>query len=124
MVLSRANVLIWLDYPRHVVFHRLLRRTIVRVAATKQELFSGNVERFRISFLSRESILVWAMGFYARLRKRYFDVFERLNGSPVKLVRHRTPLETGRWLATAEWELRGSAADVIRDRVAELPFTK
>ena len=101
LVLSRANVVVWLDYPRHVVFHRLLRRTIKRVAM-KQVLFSGNVETFRVSFASKDSILIWAMGFYDRLRKRYSDVFERLKDSDVRLIRHRSPLETKRWLANFE----------------------
>jgi adenylate kinase family enzyme len=107
-VLARANVIVWLDYPRHVVFHRLLRRTIIRVA-TKQALFSGNVERFGISFASRESILVWAMQAYTPLRKRYEEVFERLKESDVVLIRHRSPLETQRWLATVKAERPASA---------------
>ena len=122
-VLAQANVIIWLDYPRHVVFHRLLRRTIVRVA-TKQVLFSGNVERFVVNFCSRDSVLVWAMQSYATLRRRYTGVFERLKRSRVVLVRHRTPLETQRWLAKCERELPDFVADSIRGRAAELPLTR
>jgi adenylate kinase family enzyme len=101
MVLSRATMIVWLDYPRHVVFGRLVRRTLFR-CATREVLFSGNVERFSINFASKDSILLWAWQVYPRFKQRYEDHFARLRGSGVQLVRHQSPLETQRWLASVK----------------------
>jgi len=50
---------------------RLLRR-IVRRAANKTELWgTGNRESFRNAFLSRQSILLWALKTHRRNRERY-----------------------------------------------------
>ena len=56
MLWGRATTLIWLNYSFPVVFGRALWRTTHRII-TRQELFSGNRESFRQSFLSRNSIL-------------------------------------------------------------------
>jgi adenylate kinase family enzyme len=101
MVLSRATLIVWLDYPRHVIFGRLLRRTLFR-CASREVLFSGNVERFSTSFASKDSILIWAWQVYPKLRERYQGVFERLQGSQVELVHHRSPHDTRRWLASVD----------------------
>lgn len=41
---DRADIVVWLDLPVHVVMWRLLRRTLVR-SRTKVELWNGNVEQ-------------------------------------------------------------------------------
>jgi adenylate kinase family enzyme len=60
LVLSQADTAIWLRLPFRVVYTRLLKRTVTR-AWKKQELWNGNRESFRMSFLSRESILLWGI---------------------------------------------------------------
>ena len=45
IVWSRAEAIIWLDYPLHIVFWRLLMRTIRR-GWTQEELWNGNHETF------------------------------------------------------------------------------
>ena len=66
----RATHAIWLNYPFHIVFYRALYRTIRRVFI-KEELFSGNYELFRQSFLSRNSILWWVLKTYCQNRRQY-----------------------------------------------------
>ena len=71
LVWSNADTLIWLDLPLPLVMWRLVRRT-VRRAATKAELWgTGNRESFRNAFLSRQSILLWALKTHRRNRERY-----------------------------------------------------
>ena len=41
---DRADMVVWLDLPVHLVMRRLLRRTIVRTRS-KVELWNGNVEQ-------------------------------------------------------------------------------
>ena len=57
---SRSTHAIWLNYSFPVVFYRALYRTVSR-AITKEELFSGNRESFRQSFLCRDYILWWGL---------------------------------------------------------------
>ena len=66
----RATHAVWLNYSFPVVFYRALYRTVSR-AITKEELFSGNRESFRQSFLSRDSILWWVLTTYRKNRRRY-----------------------------------------------------
>ena len=71
IVWPNADTLIWLDLPLSLVMWRLVRRT-VRRAATKEELWgTGNRETFRNSFLSRQSILLWALKTHRRNRQKY-----------------------------------------------------
>jgi adenylate kinase family enzyme len=105
LIRQRMTALVWLDYPQHVVLHRLVPRTIRRVAM-RETLFSGNVETFTNSFLRRDSVIYWSMRSYPRLKLRYGDLFDRLSSSAVRLIRHRTPRETDRWLrSVAQHEL-------------------
>ena len=60
LVLARAETVIWLRLPFHVVYWRLLTRTIVR-SLRREELWNGNRESFRMAFFSRESILLWGI---------------------------------------------------------------
>jgi adenylate kinase family enzyme len=66
-----ADTLIWLDLPLPVVMAQLLRRTIRR-ATTGEELWgTGNRETLRNAFLSRHSILLWALKTHAKNRRRF-----------------------------------------------------
>ncbi|WP_421996116.1 hypothetical protein [Reyranella sp.] len=71
LVWSNADTLIWLDLPLSLVMWRLMRRTMRR-AATGEELWgTGNRESFRTAFMSRQSILLWALKTHRRNRERY-----------------------------------------------------
>lgn len=58
IVLPKAETVVWLRLPFPLVFWRLLRRTVTR-AWTREPLWGTNYESWRMSFLSRESILLW-----------------------------------------------------------------
>jgi adenylate kinase family enzyme len=77
ITLPRIDTLIWLDYSRRVVMSRLLKRT-VRRAWTREEIFSGNTESWRLSFASRDSILLFACKAYGGYRERYRQLFDDL----------------------------------------------
>ncbi len=67
---ARATDIAWLNYSLPVVFWRGLRRTTARVLSGEL-LFHGNRESFRMSFLSRESILWWILSTYHRRRREF-----------------------------------------------------
>lgn len=96
---GRADTIVWLDYPAWLVFTRLLRRTMRRVW-TREPLFAGNVETFRNTFFSRDSLLVWFFKTHWSKRGRYEQEFERLSEDGTDLVRLRHPREAERWIAT------------------------
>ena len=78
IVWPNADTLVWLDLSLPLVMWRLLRRT-VRRAATRTELWNtGNRESFRNAFLSRQSILLWALKTHRRNRERYASDFQGL----------------------------------------------
>ena len=60
IVWSRATDAVWLNYPFPIVLGRALVRTLRRIVL-REELFGGNRELFRKTFLSRESILWWVI---------------------------------------------------------------
>ncbi|AMS04878.1 adenylate kinase [Acidipropionibacterium acidipropionici] len=65
-VLSRADVVIGLDYPRWLSLARLLRRTAGRIRDGRL-VCNGNRETLREQ-LSRDSIIVWHFTSFARKR--------------------------------------------------------
>ncbi|WP_037860321.1 adenylate kinase [Streptomyces sp. NRRL S-340] len=95
---SRADTVIWLDYPRRVIMPRVLRRS-VRRTVTREVLFSGNRETWT-GWLSREHPVWWSWSQY-RARRR--DIALRLRDPRFASLRtHRfgRPEETAAWLAS------------------------
>jgi len=71
LVWRAADTLIWLDLPFLLVMWRLVRRTIGRVLRKEELWGTGNRETFRNAFLSRDSILLWAIRTHGRNRQRF-----------------------------------------------------
>jgi adenylate kinase family enzyme len=100
LVWHAADTLIWLDLPFPLVMGRLLRRTIGRVLSGENLWGTGNRETFRGAFLSRHSILLWALKTHRRNRQRFAVECEFL-GKGKKVVRLRTAREVERFAAAA-----------------------
>jgi adenylate kinase family enzyme len=84
-----ADTLIWFDLPLRVVLWRLFWRTMRR-AATREELWgTGNRETFANAFLSRQSILLWALKTHSRNRRR-FEIECAFLGKDKTVVRLQT----------------------------------
>lgn len=58
LVLPQADTVIWLRLPFCIVFWRALKRTIIR-SWTKEPLWNNNYESWRLSFFSRDSLLLY-----------------------------------------------------------------
>ena len=101
LVWPRATAIIWLNYPLRMVLWRLLRRT-VRRARTQEILFSGNRESLRQSFLSHDSILLYALMHYRRTRDRYRKIFDERPYAGVEMIEIRNARDAERYLGTAE----------------------
>ncbi|MBK1689218.1 AAA family ATPase [Rubrivivax gelatinosus] len=93
----RATDIVWLNYGRHVVWPRVLRRTVARVAG-RQELWAGNRESFRQAFLSRQSILLWSLTTFAKNRVKYAELRADPRWAGLRWHELRTPREAQAWL--------------------------
>ena len=100
--LSRADTLIWLNLPWRVSFWRLLQRTVTR-AWTREPLYheDGPRESWRLSFLSRRSILWWSISTH---RSRVPQIRRRVAALPPHIRVHelRSPAEIDAFLADAK----------------------
>ncbi|MEW6493215.1 MAG: AAA family ATPase [Cyanobacteriota bacterium] len=97
IVWSRADTIVWLDYPLPVIMRRLLRRTWRRVVM-QEELWSGNRETWQQTF-SRDSILLWALKTYRKKRKEYPLLFQNQEYAHLTVIRLNSPKVTDAWLA-------------------------
>ncbi len=93
----RANTIVWLDYSFPVTFSQLLWRTIRR-AITQEPICNGNRESFRLSFFSKDSILLWLLRTYGKNRKKYPPLFQQPEYAHLEVVRLRSPQATEQWL--------------------------
>lgn len=91
--LSRADFVIWLDFPLRITLPRLLWRSCTR-AAVRGSCCNGNYETFRQIFTTRESILWWAVTGGHRNTKALPNEI-----APYPHVRLRTAREVRTWLA-------------------------
>jgi adenylate kinase family enzyme len=78
LVLSRADLVVWLDLPIRVCFVRLVRRTLKR-AVRREVLWNGNRESLRNAVWGRDSLFGYALRTHRSRRAQW----------PRELERHR-----------------------------------
>lgn len=100
LLLGRADTVIWLNYPMTIVVRRALFRTIKR-AWTREPMWAGNQESFRLSFCSKQSILLWVLTTWRLNRAKFKKMFQELEGKPIKLIRFDHPDEAEHWLKSS-----------------------
>ncbi|HET7145489.1 MAG TPA: AAA family ATPase [Anaerolineales bacterium] len=112
IIWPRAEAIIWLDYPFHIVFWRLLTRTIRRVV-TREKLFSGNVENgwMHLKLWSQESLFHWLFKTYWRRKREYPMLFALPENTHLQVIHFKQPKEAEDWL-------RNAAASVMREAVS------
>jgi adenylate kinase family enzyme len=115
--LSRAEVIIALDYPRWVSLQRLVRRTASR-CWNRTPVCNGNIESLRTS-LSRDSIVLWHFRSFGHKRQRIRRWIDAPDGPRVIPFRH--PRETDAWLASLATLKRRSDLDAQPGSVASRP---
>lgn len=84
--LARVEVIVALDYPRHLSLWRLLRRTVRRIRSAER-VCNGNVETWGRS-LGRDSIICWHFASWARKRAQMRAWYADPEAPPVILLRH------------------------------------
>ncbi|HIZ38206.1 MAG TPA: adenylate kinase [Candidatus Ruania gallistercoris] len=84
--LARVDVIVALDYPRHLSLWRLLRRTVRRIR-TRELVCNGNVETWQL-MLARDSIIWWHFRSWRRKREQMRAWHADPDAPPVILLRH------------------------------------
>ncbi len=98
IVWTRADTVVWLDYPFRTIIARLARRTLRRIF-THEQLWNGNQEHIRGLF-TRDSVFLWAIRTYRRRRKQYPVLLDKPENSHLTIVRLRSPREATEFLST------------------------
>ena len=94
---GQVEMVVWLDLPLYLVFARIVVRAITRIC-TGKELWAGNKETFKKTFLSRDSIILWSLTTFAHNRKRYVALSDNDQYRHVQFVRLRSTKEVGQFL--------------------------
>jgi len=97
---SRADTVVWLDYPLRTVLARWARRTVRRIRSG-EEFWpgTGNRESLR-NALRRDGLLWWILTTHRR-RRRTMRAAMR-DRRDLRWVRLRSPAEADRWLASIQ----------------------
>ena len=85
LIWPRATKIIWLNHSFSLVLYRSITRSIIR-SATKKKLFSGNIESFRQTFFSRESIILWVLKTYHQKRKNYANILKVVASKGIEVI--------------------------------------
>lgn len=106
-----VDAIIWLDYSYPRTLLQLFNRTLNRISS-KEELWpgTGNVETFRKSFMSRESILLWFFKNYKKNKSRYSKLMKSSELKDVQLIHLRSPQEASHFIENVhkgrQWQTR------------------
>jgi len=79
-----------------VVMGRVIQRTIRR-SALREELWNGNRESIGTSFLSRDSIILWAFNSYRRRKREYPVLFAQPEHAHLRVLRLKSPRGAEEW---------------------------
>lgn len=98
LVWSRADTVIWLNYPFHIVFRRSLQRAIIRIV-TQEECCNGNYESLRKTFFNRDSILWWMITTYSKNQRKFPLLFQQPEYQHLNILQFQSPHLTKHWLS-------------------------
>jgi adenylate kinase family enzyme len=96
---ARADTFIWLDPPFRVLYWRLFLRTNRRIRS-REELWpgTGNRERIRNAYLSKDSLYIWLIRAYRRHHRVWPRELAKPEYAHLEVHRFRSPAEADRWL--------------------------
>lgn len=95
IILARAELIVFLDYPRWLSLGRLTRRTIRRIIR-RERVCNGNIETLRRA-LTKDSIILWHFRSFASKREAIEQI--RADASMPPVLSFERPRELAVWLA-------------------------
>ncbi|MDF1755986.1 MAG: adenylate kinase [Verrucomicrobiales bacterium] len=100
---KEVDTVIWLDYPFRVTFYRALKRAVGRsLRGTEIWPGTGNRESFRKTFFSRDSVLLWTITSYGKVRKQYREMIGDPQYESIQFVHLTSPAAARRFLAALD----------------------
>jgi adenylate kinase family enzyme len=94
--MSRADTIIWLDYPFSTVLSRLMKRTFRRIYY-KELCCNGNREALNKLF-TRDSIILWLFRTYRKRKQKGYEIMNAPNHSHLRIHHFTKPNQTNDWL--------------------------
>lgn len=104
IILVRAELIVFLDYPRWLSLSLLIRRT-VRRCVQNPPVCNGNTESFRRVF-TRDSIILWHFKSFNRKRKAIEAI--KADPSMPPVLAFRRPRDLDQWIAQEASATRGA----------------
>lgn len=96
LVLPQADTAVWLRLPFHVVYPRLVWRTLSRMVSGEL-LWGVNRESFRNGFFSRDSILLWGLTNWRPHRRKTRVALREARANGTRIVVLKSPGAVARW---------------------------
>ncbi len=89
---ANVNTVIWVDYSYTRTVYQAVKRAFIR-CITRKEIWpgTGNVETFKKSFFSQDSVILWTLKTYKSNRRRYQRLIENPDYQHIKFIRITSP---------------------------------
>jgi adenylate kinase family enzyme len=99
---AQADTIIWIDYSFIRTLLQVIKRAMAR-SISRQEVWpgTGNVETFRKSFCSSDSVILWMVKTYAMNRRRYECLYHSSEYAHIHFVRIKNPKMADNYLYQA-----------------------
>ena len=100
VISTKADTLIFLNYPLAIVFWRLIRRSLNRYL-TQEVLWNGNKETWRALFSVKQSqnVILWMVPRHRSRRKMYLSLKYREKFPQMSIVSLKSPREAKKFLS-------------------------
>lgn len=89
---KRCKMVVYLDLPFHIVFYRLLSRTLFRIFKG-EKLWAGNQETFWQQFFTLDSVIWWGLSNFFPKRRYFLLDLKNPKYFHIKFVRLRSKKE-------------------------------
>jgi adenylate kinase family enzyme len=96
---KNVETVVWLDYSFTTTVFQSIKRTVNR-CLSKQEIWegTGNVESFKKSFFSKDSIIWWSIANHSKNRRKYQNYLTNSDYSHIQFVHLKNHKEADSFL--------------------------
>ena len=116
-VWRRADTVVWIDLPRHVVMYQVILRTLRRVVR-REELWNGNREPLTNLYAwdPYKSIIRWAWTQHSKYKQRFSSAMSSPAYGHLRFIRLGSRAEMDRRLNNLDDSVQRCPADQDSDR--------